>query len=183
MALAQKGDQRAYESLLLELDRVIESYAQRSIRRFSPNSDIEFAGDIVQEILLAIHDKRHTYDPAQKFLPWVFGIAFHKITDWKRKHHLEQKRLDYDFNMELIGEGVLSSFDGFDLSEILKKLLPLLNENQRLVIQLTKLDELTVSEAAAWLGLSESNVKVLTNRALQKLKLLLEEEVYEFAKS
>ena len=31
--------------------------------------------DLVQEVLIAVHTRRHTYDPSQPFTPWLYGIA------------------------------------------------------------------------------------------------------------
>ena len=39
----------------------------------------------MQETLLAIHLKRHTWDPEQQLAPWVYAIARHKIVDALRR--------------------------------------------------------------------------------------------------
>src|SRR5580692_9886921 len=57
MASAQTGDSRAYEELLRELDRWLRRYFARRLP--GPAAD-----DATQETLLAIHRKRHTYQPA-----------------------------------------------------------------------------------------------------------------------
>ncbi len=95
MRLAQAGDSVAYRDLLSELSQMLEKYAVAAVKRFSAHTDLGVAKDILQEILLAIHQKRHTYEPSQKLLPWVFGIARHKLIDWQRKHYGERKHLDH----------------------------------------------------------------------------------------
>ncbi|NDD93390.1 sigma-70 family RNA polymerase sigma factor [bacterium] len=179
MRLAQKGDSQAYHLLLEELTELIEGYAQRVVSRFQGKSDPDFAGDIVQEVLLAIHDKRHTYDPEQRFLPWVFGIAYHKIVDWKRKHGEELKRYDLEIDLKAIPQFESEALDFASLngvlSEGLQNLLSQLNQTQREVIELTKFRGWTVAETARGLGLSESNVKVITHRAVQSLRAWLDE--------
>ena len=62
MILAQKGDSESYRKLLTELNTLLENYAVRGVKRSNPHGDTSFARDIVQEVLLAIHAKRHTYD-------------------------------------------------------------------------------------------------------------------------
>ena len=39
----------------------------------------------MQETLLAIHLKRHTWDPGQPLAPWVYAIARHKVVDALRR--------------------------------------------------------------------------------------------------
>ena len=65
MIRAQHGDGSAYRELLGNV---------RVILQDSPIVD-----DQVQEILLALHAKRHTYDSAQLFTPWLFAIARYKL--------------------------------------------------------------------------------------------------------
>ncbi|WP_420797817.1 sigma factor, partial [Enterococcus hirae] len=43
------------------------------------------AEDLVQEAILAIHIKRHTYDPAEPLTPWVHAIARYKLIDFLRR--------------------------------------------------------------------------------------------------
>ncbi len=63
MALAQSGDQQAYTRLLKALVPVIRSLARRQI------ADDILLEDVVQDVLLAVHRVRHTYDPASPFCP------------------------------------------------------------------------------------------------------------------
>ena len=58
MAAAQRGDANAYRRLLRELALWLRRYYARRL----PPSMTE---DAVQDVLLAIHEKRHTYDPAR----------------------------------------------------------------------------------------------------------------------
>ena len=58
------------------------------------DADIE---DAVQETLLAIHLKRHTWDPSQKLGPWVNAIARHKIIDAMRRRGARRAEPIEDF--------------------------------------------------------------------------------------
>ena len=40
---------------------------------------------MVQETLLAVHLKRHTWDESQPLLPWVRAIAQNKLIDFLRR--------------------------------------------------------------------------------------------------
>ncbi len=169
MKLAQKGDSDAYRKLLAELSTMLEKYALRAVKRSSSRGDTTFAKDIVQEVLLAIHAKRHTYEPSQRFLPWVFGIARHKLVDWQRKHFFEFKSFDFEFD--------LSEFPADEVPsdpQMLQSLLGQLSSNQRTVLELTKIQGLSIEEAAKKTGLSEANVKVLAHRGILTLRKIVE---------
>ncbi len=169
MVEAQRGDSVSYRKLLTELNTMLEKYSARAVRRCVPDGDVSVALDVVQEVLLAIHHKRHTYDSTQRLLPWVFGIARHKLIDWQRKHFTERKQLDLNFEIEDV-----MAVDG-QTSGDLQNLLGRLSVKQREVIELTKLQGLSVAETAEHLGLSEANVKVLTHRGISALRRVVED--------
>jgi DNA-directed RNA polymerase specialized sigma24 family protein len=41
--------------------------------------------DLVQETLITVHNKHHTYDPSQPFGPWLAAIARYKWADYLRE--------------------------------------------------------------------------------------------------
>lgn len=179
MVEAQKDNAECYRKLLTELITMLEKYAVRAVKRYSPKEDTFSAPDIVQEVLLAIHDKRHTYNSSQRFLPWVFGIARHKTADWQRKHFSDRRWLDIDFEIENAISPENSLWSALSAngqpSTGLQSLLKKLNPKQREVIELTKIEGISVAEAAERMGLSEANVKVLTHRGISVLKKFVED--------
>ncbi len=50
------------------------------------------AEDVVQEVLIAIHSKRHTWDEARPFLPWVGAVVRYKALDAVRRLARERRR-------------------------------------------------------------------------------------------
>ena len=74
MAAAQVGDANAYRILLSELSAWLRRYFARRLPR-------AMTEDAVQDVLLAIHEKRHTYDPTRPFGPWLAAIARYKWID------------------------------------------------------------------------------------------------------
>ena len=77
MEAAQDGHSGAYRRLLRE----ISPWLQRYFRRRLPHGDID---DAVQETLLAIHRRRHTFDPREPLEPWLMVIAKRKWIDQLR---------------------------------------------------------------------------------------------------
>ena len=78
MIAGQTGDAAAYRMLLAALTKHLRAYY---VRRVGPAT----AEDLVQETLIGIHSRRATYDPAQPFTAWVYGIARYKLIDEFRR--------------------------------------------------------------------------------------------------
>src|SRR5579871_4297557 len=83
MRAAIAGDEGTYRRLLEDIARSVRAMARAAFARARVgDADIE---DAVQETLLAIHLKRHTWDSRQPLAPWVYAIARHKIVDALRR--------------------------------------------------------------------------------------------------
>ena len=80
MVAAQAGDGVAYATLLHECVSPIR-FVGAGIG--VPASQLD---DLVQDVLLAIHRARHTYDPAQPFSPWLRTIAQRRAIDLLRRN-------------------------------------------------------------------------------------------------
>lgn len=162
------GDSAAHRTLLERLSSQLRGYFKGQLYRIG-RGPVE-AEDLVQEALIAIHTRRHTYDPAQPLTPWIYAIARYKLVDYLRRARAPMTDLPIDDVREISSPGdqglVESSLD-------LEKLMAALPEKTRAVIQAVKLDGLSVSEAAAQSGMSESNVKVSIHRGLKAMARLI----------
>src|SRR5215472_17629475 len=83
MRSAISGDSAAYHRLLKAITPVLRAAARRGLSR--AGQGVDQAEDIVQEILLAVHLKRHTWDANAPFAPWLFAIARNKLIDALRR--------------------------------------------------------------------------------------------------
>src|SRR6266853_6743397 len=83
MLASLDGDAASYHALLHRLSRRLRAYYKGKVARFGRGA--AEAEDLVQEAVLAIHFKRHTYDPAQPLTPWVHAIARYKLLDFLRR--------------------------------------------------------------------------------------------------
>ena len=156
MAAAQLGDAAAYHRLLTEVDARLRQYYGR---RLPPGA----VDDTVQDTLLALHQKRHTYDPARPFEPWLMAVARHKWIDKLRAmRSAPTEALDDDLSVADHENAVISA-------RTLEALLRGLKPAQSAVIRLVKLQGHSIEEAAARTGQSVSLVKVNIHRGLSRL--------------
>jgi RNA polymerase sigma factor (sigma-70 family) len=159
MASAQSGDSRAYEQLLRELDRWLRRYFARRLPTHA-------ADDATQETLMAIHRKRHTYQPERPFAAWVVAIAHYKWIDRIRDaSRFAALALDDEIPVEDHGEAAISA-------AALDNLLGRLKPAQASVIRLVKLRGLSIARASGATGQSASLVKINIHRGLKKLTAL-----------
>jgi RNA polymerase sigma-70 factor (ECF subfamily) len=161
---AQEGDAAAYRTLLEELERLAQRYVRRAfgLRRGMDASRCE---DVVQEILLGVHAKRHTHDPVQFFLPWFYAIARYKVIDEIRRIVAARKNDSLDDELE-----VAAPWTDLTAALDVEDLLSTLPEKQRTLLKLVKLEGLSVEETSGRTGYSESDVKVSIHRALKALR-------------
>lgn len=163
MAAAQSGDALGYRRLLTEVGAWLQRYYAR---RLPPGA----VDDAVQDTLLAIHQKRHTYDPARPFEFWLAAIARHKWIDRLRAlRSAPTEALNDDIPVGDHGDTVTSAWT---LERLLQDLKPAQSE----VIRLVKLQGLSIEEAAARTGQSISLVKVNIHRGLGRLMSMVQGE-------
>jgi RNA polymerase sigma-70 factor, ECF subfamily len=163
---AQAGDERAYRQALGMIASRLRGYLRR--RLATCPDEVE---DLVQETLLALHLQRGTYDPAWPVSAWVVAIARHKLVDlWRR----QGRRDSLHDALDDVDEQLLASDpDDGGARRDLERLLRQLPQAQRAAIELTKLDGLSVAEAASRTGASASAIKVQVHRGLKRLAALV----------
>ena len=156
------GDPAAYDTFLRTLAGHLRAFLRKRLAGLP--DDVE---DLVQETLMAVHNQRHTYDPAQPVTAWLHAIAKYKVVDLLRRrsrHEAYNDPLDEEHDL------VASHDDRADEARRdVTKLLEELPEKQRLPIVCMKLEGLSVIETAKRTGMSESAVKVAVHRGLKAL--------------
>lgn len=166
--LAQTGDEKAYEQALRLIAQRLRSYFRRRMSH-TP----EDAEDMVQETLLAIHTRRHTYDNAYPVSAWIIAIAKYKLIDFWRKHGRRDTLTDEFNDTDLSQQSIIATEAASSNLADIQKLLSQLPDKQRQAIELIKLQGLSVSEAAQQTGLSESALKVQVHRGIKQLAALV----------
>jgi RNA polymerase sigma-70 factor, ECF subfamily len=168
MVAAINGDATAHRLLLQRLSGHLRAYFKGRLARAAQGS--AEAEDLVQEALIAIHTRRHTYDPTKPFTPWVYAIARYKLVDHLRRTKSAFAGVSMEDAGELIAHDDRSSVEsGLDLQRLMMRL----PGKMRQAIQDVKLDDLSVSEAAMRSGMSPSAVKMSVHRGLKALAELV----------
>ena len=154
---ALAGDDSAYTAFLQGAAVLVRGFARR--RTGQGGIDPE---DVVQETLLAIHVKRHTWKPDAAVTPWLYAIARHKLIDaWRRRG----RRIEID--IDEIAETFAAAPEPDRPSEReIGKALSMLAPGQRSVVAAISVEGRSIGETAARLGMSETAVRVALHRGL-----------------
>lgn len=160
------GDAAAYRRLLEALTPALRARARRGFQRAGlPPAEAE---DLVQEALLAIHLKRHSWDSARPLGPWLAAILRHKLVDALRRRPATV-HVPIDDLLEILpAEAPPEPARGHEL----ERLLAQLGARQRDIVQALTVEGLSAREAAQRLRMSEGAVRVALHRALKTLALL-----------
>ena len=168
MARAQAGDRDAYRRLLLAVTPYVRAMAARALRE---RADVE---DVVQEILISLHQVRQTYDPSRPFRPWLAGIARHRVLDRLRA---KGRRAVWEVMWEPVHETFAADTPNTEERiwdrPALDAAMASLPAGQRRAIALTKLHEMSVREASTASGMTEGAIKVAVHRGLARLRKLM----------
>jgi RNA polymerase sigma-70 factor (ECF subfamily) len=130
------------------------------------------AEDAVQETLLAIHLKRHTWDVSQPLTPWVAAIARNKIIDGARRKGRRAETDIADFENILSTPPETDNFEREQEKQDALRLLEQLSEKQRAAIEAVSLRGESLRDAAQKLGMTEVNLRVTIHRGLKAMAAL-----------
>ncbi len=158
----------------------------RLAARFDPS-------DVVQEALLtaSIQLPQYAQTRGLPFYPWLRQLAWQRLVDLHNHHFTAQRRsVVREVGMQLSDESVLKLAEPFvsreaspsntvereELSLSIQNALSRLPDDDREVLVMRHLEQMSVSEIAAVLGLSESAVKMRRLRAVRRFKELFARE-------
>jgi RNA polymerase sigma-70 factor (ECF subfamily) len=156
MRAAIAGDERAYADFLHRTAALVRGFARRRIVQGGVDPE-----DVVQETLLAIHVKRHTWRHDAPVLPWVYAIARFKLIDAFRRRG-RRIEIAIDDIAETLAEPEAETVSERDINRALDSLSPA----QRSVVSAVSVEGRSIGETAAKFGISETAVRVSLHRGL-----------------
>lgn len=161
MAAARAGNSAAYRQFLAEAAQRIRA---RLARKIGGDSELE---DLVQESLIAVHDKRHTLDPGRPVAPWIFAIANYKLIDHWRRRGRSPIELDDSADMAVDADTMAAT----DIEALLERL----PAAQAQAIRMTQIEGLTNREAGERIGVGVSAMKLRVHRGMNRLREIVDE--------
>ena len=171
------GEVNAYEELM----RRHGSYIARIVSAHVPGDQVP---EVAHEAFVRAYRSLSGYAPTAPFRNWLTTIALRSCHDfWRaayRRRESPASNLSEDGQRFIETALATESREEFErmtrqteARQILDLVLGRLKPLDRMIITLTYLEERTVSETAAMLGISVPNVKVRAFRAKRKLKSFL----------
>src|SRR3954462_5855492 len=170
MRSAISGDDAAYHRLLKAVAPVLRAAARRGLAR--AGQPVDQSEDIVQDILLAVHLKRHTWDANAPFAPWLFAIARNKLIDALRRRG-RRVFVNIDNFAEVIpSEAPEETVPAREVAAHLEAL----PARQRDVLRSIAVDSASIKATAAKLSMTEGAVRVALHRGLASLTARLRKQ-------
>lgn len=167
---AKTGDRNAMDEIVADCWQPL--YRFISYKTGRPDE----AQDIVQETFYRAFRSLSSYQKTEaRFSTWLGRIAANLITDSWRKNGRSPVMNDIGgFSNQLMGgENPLEELVSRENRETIAMLLNELQDEQRRVIELRIIAGLPVKEVAIALGKSEASIKMLQQRALKNLRIML----------
>lgn len=171
MRMAQQGNRKAYEALLAQ----VAARMRGLVRGRAPWMNVHDREDMVQDILLALHAARATWDPTRPFLPWMVTIARNRMADHARRY---ARRAGFDIRTEDLS-GVFSDRPTHANSDSVVNFLSVktsmdsLSLVERRAFEMVRLRDMSMADAAEQTGSTVAAIKIALHRATVKLRAQL----------
>ncbi len=161
-----RGDRRAFDQLVLRHQEKVRQFMYRA------TGDMDDTNDLAQEVFIKVYNHLHRFRGGSEFSTWLYRVAVNVLNSHFRRQRVRSylplgEREDPD-----------SRSPGDHRDHRFRRLLarlPRLSSQERQVVILRGLQELSVADTASILGTSENVVKVAYHTARKKLKELLKD--------
>lgn len=167
-----EGDLTAFD----EIVRRHQSMITRCLYRFCPyQADLE---DLVQETFVKAFRKLSSWQATAPFENWLRKIAYNSGYDYFRKNSRNPASIstnnseETDFVLQTLSEE-RDERNAYEMTEQAQKILGLLQHEERLLLTLQYLEEMSLAEIADQMGWGLSKTKVKSFRARRKLRKIL----------
>ena len=171
MRAAMSGDAGAYRQFLVSVTPHLRAMARHRCRAVGVSEGD--AEDIVQEVLLAIHLKRGTWDRSRPIGPWIAAIVRNKLVDALRRRGRHAVVPIEDVIETLGAEDHADAPSSHEIDGLLGQL----KVRQREIVKSISINGSSVRETADRLHMTEGAVRVALHRALKTLAALYRGEI------
>jgi RNA polymerase sigma-70 factor (ECF subfamily) len=161
---ANRGDEGAYAAFLRAVTPIVRGVA----RARGPGLAPEAIEDIVQETLLAIHQKRQTWREDLPVRPWLYAIVRYKVVDAFRARGRHVQVPIEDFADMLPAEPGADPTLWSDAERVIARLDP----RSARIVRAIGIEGASIAQTSADLQMTETAVRVALHRALKRLASL-----------
>lgn len=152
----QMGDLDAFNELYKRHKGKVYAYLKKRL----PHSDQ--VDDLYQKVFVKFHKSRNLYQPKFDVLPWLYTIARSELLDSLKKKSIDTST--YNDHLHALPE-LKEDVNSLDIEAE-----PSLSRNEKLALTQRYYQDKDFDEIALILQTSESNVRKIISRAIQKLK-------------
>ncbi|MEX1178103.1 MAG: RNA polymerase sigma factor [Nitriliruptor sp.] len=173
LAAARRGEEGAWRRFYLELQPVLVGYLRG--RGCAQPEDVA-----AETLLQVVRDLRHFTGSEGKFRSWVFSIAHHRMIDARRHDSARPAQPTSDevlarhLPADRFEDQAIADLGSSEVAHLLEACSP----DQRSVLLLRYVADLTLHEVADALGKEYGAIKALHRRALGALRAHLGVEEY-----
>lgn len=178
----QKGNKDLYAEILNRYENKIERYVKRYLQKEDE------VIDMVQDVFIKVYTNILSFDPKQRFSPWIYRIAHNECVNklsWKSFRNFISLDIDVDeilpdFVTEKLHapENVEKQFEINFHKENLDKYIQELDAKYKDPIIFYFLEDLSYEEISDILKIPVSTVGIRIKRGKEKLRIILEKAKY-----
>jgi len=167
LARCQSGDDLAWEGFVRRFQGRVCAIACSYL------PDRDEARDLAQEIFVRLYETRERWPEAAGFVAWLCQVARNRAVDYQRRRRVRQPlaaaTVDEGLNAADPAPGPTAVFERGRERRLLRTALARLSSLSREIVMLRDVQELSVGEVAALLGVPVGTVKSRASRARAEL--------------
>lgn len=164
------GDKQAYAHLINKYKNPL--YA--TILRMTKNP--HDAQDLVQEAFIKVYEQLGKYDETGSFASWMYRVAINHCMDEFRKKRYQMKQVEIEEGSMISGDTPELIFFKNEESRQLERLVATLPEDERIIILLRYVNELSYQEISELMETSLTTVRNKLHRAKKKMRETVKRE-------
>ncbi|WP_424245222.1 RNA polymerase sigma-70 factor (ECF subfamily) [Elusimicrobium posterum] len=161
-----------FDKIYNEYFGIIYSYIISRVQNESTAQDL--AAALWQKVI----EKAHTFDKERgNISQWLFGIARNEINMYRRLYYVKKflSLTDFEESVNAREKSAQQQMEENELNKRLLEAMARLKEKERDLIALKFYSGLNNRQIAEVANISESNAGTIINRAINKLRILLED--------
>ncbi len=157
----RQGDKGAFEELVMQYRQGLTLFIHRYV------NDMDTAEDIAEDVFVKLLVKKPPYKGNASFKTWLFTVGKNLSLDLLRKH---RRVAPTEEEMQTAPTAVEDSFFESERKRTLYRALNALPKEERLLMQLIYIEDLSYDHAEKILGVSKKKLYAMSRKAKETLR-------------